>query len=62
VTVTGISLAFRCFRARVRLGKSYFELHLPSGKATYRYRILLSTDNRSGIEPVYGEPGVDSSM
>lgn len=26
------------------------------------YRILRSTDNRSGIDPVYGDPGVDSSM
>jgi len=48
----GVSLSFKCLRARVRLGNSYFELHLHSVKATYRYRILLSTDNRSGIEPV----------
>lgn len=28
----------------------------------YLYRMLLSTDRRSGIEPVYGAPGVDSSI
>lgn len=29
---------------------------------THLYRIFSSTDRRSGMEPVYGEPGVDSSM
>ena len=29
---------------------------------TNLYRILFSTDKRSGIDPVYGAPGVDSSI
>ena len=32
----------------------------PAG--TNLYRISFSTDKRSGIDPVYGAPGVDSSM
>ena len=31
-------------------------------RITHRYRILLSTHNRSVRLPVYGDPGVDSSM
>jgi hypothetical protein len=43
-----------------RLGTVVNETRSTAG--TNLYRIFFSTDKRSGIDPVYGAPGVDSSI
>lgn len=57
-------LDFMYRRARVRLeygiSMTVRGLDLEPDGSPYRYRMFPSTESRSGSEPVYGEPGVDS--
>src|SRR5690606_37167992 len=62
VNARGTSLGFRCFRARVRLDQWLVRLNIHEESLAHLYRMSPSTESRSRIDPVYGAPGVDSSM